>query len=129
MFFSQYPISDVTERRECNESVFLENGTTFSTDSGYEGLVPNDMECPASPTTIPVKSSRSNSANSQQQIKSPKPRRQRTTSVNQNTSCKSEPIIRSNHRTIYTAGRPPWYNCAGQQVEPFVIGILNQSLI
>ena len=55
-------------------------------------------------------------------MRSPRPRRQRTTSMSQNTISVSEPIIRANHRTIYTAGRPPWYNCAGQQVEPFVIG-------
>lgn len=81
--------------------------------------------CPASPTTVPVKSKRSNSSGSQ--VRSPKPRRQRTTSVNQNTINSNEAIIRSNHRTIYTAGRPPWYNCAGQQVEPFVIGICGGS--
>lgn len=52
-----------------------------------------------------------------------RPRRQRTTSINQTTTItSSESIIRANNRTIYTAGRPPWYNCAGQQVEPFVIG-------
>lgn len=34
----------------------------------------------------------------------------------------AESIIRSKRGTIYTAGRPPWYNSAGQQVEPFVIG-------
>ncbi|XP_062565916.1 uridine-cytidine kinase-like 1 [Armigeres subalbatus] len=81
--------------------------------------------CPASPTTVPAKSNRSNSSGSQ--IRSPKPRRQRTTSVNQNTINSNEAIIRSNNRTIYTAGRPPWYNCAGQQVEPFVIGICGGS--
>lgn len=45
---------------------------------------------------------------------------------NQTTTANpSECVIRSNNRTIYTAGRPPWYNCAGQQVEPFVIGGLH----
>ncbi|XP_055311714.1 uridine-cytidine kinase-like 1 isoform X4 [Sitodiplosis mosellana] len=39
----------------------------------------------------------------------------------------TESIIRANNRTIYTAGRPPWYNCAGQQVEPFVIGVCGGS--
>lgn len=73
--------------------------------------------CPASPTTVPAKSA----------LESPmrrSGRRQRTTSIgNQTTTANpSEGIIRSNNRTIYTAGRPPWYNCAGQQVEPFVIG-------
>ncbi|XP_055594259.1 uridine-cytidine kinase-like 1 isoform X2 [Uranotaenia lowii] len=84
-----------------------------------------DECCPASPTTVPTKFTRSNSTGSQ--MRSPKPRRQRTTSVNQNTINSNEAIIRSNNRTIYTAGRPPWYNCAGQQVEPFVIGICGGS--
>ncbi|XP_069702106.1 uridine-cytidine kinase-like 1 isoform X2 [Periplaneta americana] len=39
----------------------------------------------------------------------------------------TESILRSHTRTIYTAGRPPWYNSAGQQVEPFVIGICGGS--
>lgn len=55
--------------------------------------------------------------------KSPKPRRQRTTSMTKSSKkTSSESVIHSHIRTIYTAGRPPWYNCAGQQVEPFVIG-------
>lgn len=37
-------------------------------------------------------------------------------------------VLRSHTRTIYTAGRPPWYNSAGQQVEPFVIGQLDLYL-
>lgn len=55
--------------------------------------------------------------------KSPRSRRQRTTSLSQSaTKTTTESIIRSQTRTIYTAGRPPWYNSAGQHVEPFVIG-------
>lgn len=55
--------------------------------------------------------------------KSPRSRRQRTTSMNQSSKKTSaESVLRTQHRTIYTAGRPPWYNTAGQQVEPFVIG-------
>lgn len=62
-------------------------------------------------------------------LRSPRQRRQRTTSINLNTTIDAtESIIRSNNRTIYTAGRPPWYNCAGQQVEPFVIGLLFYSI-
>ncbi|XP_055381979.1 uridine-cytidine kinase-like 1 isoform X2 [Condylostylus longicornis] len=92
--------------------------------------------CPASPTTVPAKTSRSNSSDSpvrpltpsQRPITPQRPRRQRTTSMNQTTTAHpSGSIIRSNNRTIYTAGRPPWYNCAGQQVEPFVIGICGGS--
>jgi len=56
-------------------------------------------------------------------LKSPRSRRQRTVSHSQAANKTStESILRSHTRTIYTAGRPPWYNCAGQQVEPFVIG-------
>ncbi|KAG8243679.1 Uridine-cytidine kinase-like 1 [Homalodisca vitripennis] len=59
--------------------------------------------------------------------KSPRSRRQRTTSMTQSKKTSSESVIRGLTRTIYTAGRPPWYNSAGQQVEPFVIGICGGS--
>ncbi|XP_059836608.1 uridine-cytidine kinase-like 1 isoform X2 [Hypanus sabinus] len=50
--------------------------------------------------------------------------RKRTTS-----QCKSEPpLLRTNKRTIYTAGRPPWYNEHGtQSKEAFVIGLCGGS--
>ncbi|GBN67757.1 Uridine-cytidine kinase-like 1 [Araneus ventricosus] len=38
-----------------------------------------------------------------------------------------EPVLRTRQRTIYTAGRPPWYDTQGQLVEPFVIGICGGS--
>ncbi|GIY03369.1 uridine-cytidine kinase-like 1 [Caerostris extrusa] len=38
-----------------------------------------------------------------------------------------EPVLRTRQRTIYTAGRPPWYDTHGQLVEPFVIGICGGS--
>jgi len=53
--------------------------------------------------------------------------RQRTFSTSADISTEREPIIRASRRTIYTAGRPPWYNSEGQQVEPFVIGICGGS--
>lgn len=53
-------------------------------------------------------------------------RRQRTISAS--ISTEREHILRSNHRTIYTAGRPPWFDSQGQrQNEPFVIGICGGS--
>uniref|UniRef100_A0A023F5K1 Uridine kinase n=2 Tax=Triatoma TaxID=30075 RepID=A0A023F5K1_TRIIF len=76
----------------------------------------------------PPQSPRPPSAGSQ---KSPaRARRQRTTSMSKcatSVVTPSESVLRSNRRTIYTAGRPPWYNCAGQQVKPFVIGICGGS--
>lgn len=61
--------------------------------------------------------------------KSPRARRQRTTSINQSSKkTAAESVLRTQHRTIYTAGRPPWYNSAGQQVEPFVIGMYSRDL-
>ncbi|CAG9771126.1 unnamed protein product [Ceutorhynchus assimilis] len=80
---------------------------------------------PASPITVPY-CPRPPSTGSQ---KSPKARRQRTTSLNQGTTTQSKPdvIIRTPQRTIYTAGRPPWYNSEGQKVVPFVIGICGGS--
>ncbi|CAG9862094.1 unnamed protein product [Phyllotreta striolata] len=78
---------------------------------------------PASPITVPY-CPRPPSTGSQ---KSPRSRRQRTTSLNQTTKPATNSIIRTQHRTIYTAGRPPWYNSVGQKVEPFVIGICGGS--
>ena len=49
-------------------------------------------------------------------------RRTRTTSASY-TSAGDGPVVRSGTRTIYTAGRPPWYNSQGQLKEAFVIGI------
>ncbi|MEE6514399.1 hypothetical protein FKM82_022455 [Ascaphus truei] len=50
--------------------------------------------------------------------------RRRTTS-----QCKSEPpLLRTSKRTIYTAGRPPWYNEHGaQSKEAFVIAAKQSS--
>jgi hypothetical protein len=53
--------------------------------------------------------------------------RQRTISTSGAINTEREPIIRASKRTIYTAGRPPWYDSQGQQVEPFVIGVWRVS--
>lgn len=55
-------------------------------------------------------------------------RRQRTLSSNgallgTSSSRRHDGILRTLTRTIYTAGRPPWYDAAGQHVEPCVIGM------
>jgi len=53
--------------------------------------------------------------------------RHRTLSTSATVSTEREPIIRTTRRTIYTAGRPPWYDYQGQLKEPFVIGICGGS--
>lgn len=57
-------------------------------------------------------------------LKSPRARRVRTTSMSQsNKKTTAESILHADRRTIYTAGRPPWYNCTGgHETEPFLIG-------
>ncbi|XP_006811372.1 uridine-cytidine kinase-like 1 [Saccoglossus kowalevskii] len=50
-------------------------------------------------------------------------RRKRTTS----TSDKSDRVYRTVKRTIFTAGRPPWYNVHGELKEAFVIGLCGGS--
>ncbi|XP_022695414.1 uridine-cytidine kinase-like 1 isoform X3 [Varroa jacobsoni] len=52
-------------------------------------------------------------------------RRERTFSASSNKG--DPPVIRTRQRTIYTAGRPPWYDKQGQTVEPFIIGICGGS--
>lgn len=50
--------------------------------------------------------------------------RKRTTSQSKT----EPPLLRTNKRTIYTAGRPPWYNVTGTSFkEAFVIGMLISS--
>ena len=47
--------------------------------------------------------------------------RQRTFSTSATISTEREPIIRASRRTIYTAGRPPWYDSQGQQDRKSVV--------
>ncbi|XP_053606995.1 uridine-cytidine kinase-like 1 isoform X2 [Plodia interpunctella] len=101
---------------ELNEQVFLD-------DEDYS------TRAPASPTTVPnIRSYRPPSTGSNI-LKSPRARRVRTTSMSQsNKRTTAESILHADRRTIYTAGRPPWYNCTGgQEVEPFLIGICGGS--
>lgn len=42
--------------------------------------------------------------------------------IKQNKHLKYDRILRTAKRTIYTAGRPPWYNTQGQSKESFLIG-------
>lgn len=53
-----------------------------------------------------------------------RPKRERTWSLNKSTKSdiKSETVLRTEQRTIYTAGRPPWYDAHGQMFEPFIVG-------
>ncbi|XP_054617745.1 uridine-cytidine kinase-like 1 isoform X4 [Dunckerocampus dactyliophorus] len=81
-------------------------GSTVSTESGEDSLhgLPNCIpRCPLTPSLSPQKRSTSQS--------------------------KTEPpLLRTNKRTIYTAGRPPWYNVTGTTFkEAFVIGLCGGS--
>ena len=51
----------------------------------------------------------------------------RTCSTCASISTERETIIRTSNRTIYTAGRPPWYNQEGQLMDTFVIGVCGGS--
>lgn len=115
IFYSYY-FSD--DRLDLTDQLYIDPNLYVDIGNG-------DYCCPASPTTVPGRIVATNSLESPARITPSRPaRRQRTTSVNSQstTANPAECIIRANNRTIYTAGRPPWYNCAGQQVEPFVIG-------
>ncbi|XP_015795956.1 uridine-cytidine kinase-like 1 isoform X2 [Tetranychus urticae] len=58
-----------------------------------------------------------------------RPSRNRDWSISKTTilATKSHTILRSGQRTIYTSGRPPWYDVQGQLVEPIIIGICGGS--
>lgn len=129
------PFSDSNDRSEYDAATHSDRSDP---DIGYA----SSNCCPASPTTVPrvMENAKHQAAKkSSQQVSlqvppkmangtagaaaavkngPPRNRRVRTTSMN------AESIIRNNNRTIYTAGRPPWYNSAGStESMPFVIGI------
>lgn len=56
--------------------------------------------------------------------------RQRTRSVSKTTANQAKDqsfVMHTKQRTIFMAGRPPWYDVQGQLVEPFVIGVCGGS--
>lgn len=69
-----------------------------SGDDSLDGLSNHVPRCPLTPSLSP---------------------RKRTTSQSKT----EPPLLRTSKRTIYTAGRPPWYNVTGTTFkEAFVIG-------
>ncbi|KAM9703471.1 uridine-cytidine kinase-like 1 isoform 2-T2 [Menidia menidia] len=74
-----------------------------SGDDSLDGLSNGLTRCPLTPSLSP---------------------RKRTTSQSKT----EPPLLRTNKRTIYTAGRPPWYNVTGTTFkEAFVIGLCGGS--
>nr|XP_020473848.1 uridine-cytidine kinase-like 1 isoform X2 [Monopterus albus] len=74
-----------------------------SGDDSLDGLSKCVPRCPLTPSLTP---------------------RKRTTSQSKT----EPPLLRTNKRTIYTAGRPPWYNVTGTTFkEAFVIGLCGGS--
>ncbi|XP_075224538.1 uridine-cytidine kinase-like lethal (2) k01209 [Lycorma delicatula] len=115
------PPSSASSESGVDEREVTELNDSADDDEGRSGDFYDGTMSP-----LPPQSPRPPSAGSQ---KSPRARRQRTTSMTMQQSkiTASVSVLRSHTRTIYTAGRPPWYNSAGQQVEPFVIGICGGS--
>uniref|UniRef100_A0A8D2ZWZ5 Uridine-cytidine kinase n=1 Tax=Scophthalmus maximus TaxID=52904 RepID=A0A8D2ZWZ5_SCOMX len=96
-----------TDSRDCGEREREEGGARVqrlplvspgSGDDSLDGLSDRAPRCPLTPSLSPQK---------------------RTTSQSKT----EPPLLRTNKRTIYTAGRPPWYNVTGTTFkEAFVIG-------
>lgn len=77
---------------------FYISTSSGSGDDSLDGLPDHIPRCPLTPSLSPQK---------------------RTTSQSKT----EPPLLRTNKRTIYTAGRPPWYNVTGTTFkEAFVIG-------
>ncbi|XP_013404707.1 uridine-cytidine kinase-like 1 [Lingula anatina] len=86
-------------------------------DTGSDEPFEESVTPPRTPTkTVPPKSP----------VKTtPGKRRSRTTSLSATKSAAR--VVTSGNRTIYTAGRPPWYNSQGELKEAFVIGLCGGS--
>ncbi|XP_071386678.1 uridine-cytidine kinase-like 1 isoform X3 [Centroberyx affinis] len=91
---------DRSMSRSDSRSIFDASG---SGDDSLDGLPSHAPRCPLTPSLSP---------------------RKRTTSQSKT----EPPLLRTNKRTIYTAGRPPWYNVTGTTFkEAFVIGLCGGS--
>ncbi|XP_041831055.1 uridine-cytidine kinase-like 1 isoform X2 [Melanotaenia boesemani] len=89
------------EGMEADRSMLRSN--SGSGDDSLDGLSNHAPRCPLTPSLSP---------------------RKRTTSQSKT----EPPLLRTNKRTIYTAGRPPWYNVTGTTFkEAFVIGLCGGS--
>ncbi|XP_038819120.1 uridine-cytidine kinase-like 1 isoform X2 [Salvelinus namaycush] len=85
-----------------DRSVQVKRKSSGSGDDSL-GSLPKHPRCPLTPSLSP---------------------RKRTTSQSKT----EPPLLRTNKRTIYTAGRPPWYNVTGTTFkEAFVIGLCGGS--
>ncbi|EEC10691.1 uridine cytidine kinase I, putative, partial [Ixodes scapularis] len=85
--------------------------------------------CEVAPTTFSSSSGTSIDESSELDLEpeSVSPRRHRRERTYSASASKADPLFHTRQRTIYTAGRPPWYDAHGQSVEPFVIGICGGS--
>uniref|UniRef100_A0A7N8YBG0 Uridine-cytidine kinase n=1 Tax=Mastacembelus armatus TaxID=205130 RepID=A0A7N8YBG0_9TELE len=91
------------EGLEADRSVSRCGSSSGSGDDSLDGLSERVPRCPLTPSLSP---------------------RKRTTSQSKT----EPPLLRTNKRTIYTAGRPPWYNVTGTTFkEAFVIGLCGGS--
>ncbi|XP_023286120.1 uridine-cytidine kinase-like 1 [Seriola lalandi dorsalis] len=98
--------SKVDERlidEEMEEDRSMLRSDSGSGDDSLDGLSNRVTRCPLTPSLSP---------------------RKRTTSQSKT----EPPLLRTNKRTIYIAGRPPWYNVTGTTFkEAFVIGLCGGS--
>ena len=112
MFFS-LPESMNNKKKHVGNNYYIRAYKCIHTSPVYYSC--EDSEEPGTPHGSPVKMT---PPKSPMKI-SPGKRRSRTAS----TSAPSEnTVVRSGSRTIYTAGRPPWYDSHGQLKDAFVIG-------
>lgn len=92
-----------------SDDLCYETGIPFDKESE----VPESPQTPMSPRTVQ------------------RGKRERTLSLSKSakSATKTDPVLRTRQRTIYTSGRPPWYDTQGQSIESFVIGLSHNYLI
>ncbi|XP_075939809.1 uridine-cytidine kinase-like 1 [Anarhichas minor] len=96
------------DQQQTGGGVMEADGSVSTSDSGsgddsLDGVSDRVPRCPLTPSLSP---------------------RKRTTSQSKT----EPPLLRTDKRTIYTAGRPPWYNVTGTTfTEAFVIGLCGGS--
>jgi hypothetical protein len=82
------------------------------------------MDSPESPITSNKISAHSSPLKSGRNADGTTTKRRTRTSSASYTSAGDALVVRAGTRTIYTAGRPPWYDSHGELKQPFVIGMI-----
>lgn len=126
---AQSPVPCYDSTNEDQHSINTVHSQQSYNNNNTTSHQPSNVQSPVSGQS-PSKSDGANILSHRQphQHQMQQPHRQRTRSISKSAGqSKDNSVLHTKQRTIFMAGRPPWYDAQGQLVEPFVIGICGGS--